>query len=444
MLVEKTLKTFFNKNLQCKGPILLAFSGGPDSLALLYALLAIQSEFRLDLHVAHVDHNWRSESGQETNGIKDTIEALKLPFHLLRLSDTKPIKNKEDWYRQKRYDFFLLLYEKHEFQALLTGHHEDDLAETVLKRIFEGADITCLGGISEIRKHKQMIVWRPFLGISKKILLSYLDSKNLIPLYDSTNEDTYFLRARMRKTIFPYLEEVFGKKIKANLTKLSNSSFELKEYMDIQIADKTKDMYEGPFGLYLNLEKDQSSLIELTYLLRKICIEQHIQPKKDQLKTLAIYLSLKLANKKFILYNHLFYVDRGRLFIFSNSLPILPEACFSLKRGETNFGPWKILAEEIEDSISYSDNWENLFTGTFTAVIPFDSYILRKPILESKYTPKQSLSNWWTKHKIPAYFRNLAPVLFKENVLKHEFLTGKVTIPASTKMIQMKIIFQKK
>lgn len=231
MSLEKRVKEFLLSNWDGKSPLLLAYSGGPDSKALLYALLEAGCS---TLHIAHVDHGWRPESADEALQIEKEISSLHLPFFMTRLSPC-PHGNLEDYARKQRYAFFESLFVHTPFQALLTGHQAEDLAETILKRLFEGAHLVSLKGMQAASRLGRVPLWRPLLHTRKKAILAFLQARSLAPLHDPTNDDPAYLRARMRRETIPYLNKSFGKEIVDNLALLSERACELEEYLDAKI-----------------------------------------------------------------------------------------------------------------------------------------------------------------------------------------------------------------
>lgn len=230
--ILKAVKDFLALHYVKGKPLLVGFSGGPDSLALLHLLLECREFFDLDLHVAHVDHGWRPESGEQADQLKQDIEQLKLPFHLRRLEN---IPMKEDAAREARLSFFQELYQKLDCQAVVLGHQGDDQSETVLKRVLEGASLMALKGILSVSTFEGMQLWRPLLGTDKPALRNWLDSRGLKPIEDHTNLDPRYLRGRMRTTILPELTEHFGKEVGENLRRLGQTAQELGDYLNRQL-----------------------------------------------------------------------------------------------------------------------------------------------------------------------------------------------------------------
>ena len=217
--METIVQVFLDRHWDRYRPLLVAYSGGPDSKALLYAAL----QTKVPLHVAHVDHGWREESAQEAASLQREVEGLGLAFHSIRLSS----KMTEDEARKSRLAYFCQLIEQFGFQAVLLGHQANDLAETVLKRVFEGAHLTSLKAIQPCALVFGIPLWRPLLTVCRSEIEKWLESRSLRALKDPANADPKYQRARMRTTLLPFLNEQFGKEIFSNLCQLSARSQEL-------------------------------------------------------------------------------------------------------------------------------------------------------------------------------------------------------------------------
>ena len=224
--ILQSVKKFLQQHYKEGKPLLVGFSGGPDSTALLHLLIECRRFFSLDIQVCHIDHGWREESRAEAELLQAQV---KLPFHTFRLEG---VSRTEDAAREARLEIFEKLYRELDCQALVLGHQGDDQSETVLKRIMEGAHLTSLGGILPVSVRKGMAIWRPLLTAPEEEILQWLQQKNLGYLEDRTNEDPAYLRGRMRKNIFPWLAAQFGKEIAENLRHLGSSAQELKKYLE--------------------------------------------------------------------------------------------------------------------------------------------------------------------------------------------------------------------
>jgi tRNA(Ile)-lysidine synthase len=299
----QTVKKFLKRAYQGDQPILLGFSGGPDSLALLHLLLACG----VKPHVAHVDHGWRVESHREAINLKKYAESLNLPFYLHRLDGLPP---KEDVARQARLSFFQTVYQQWGCQALLLAHQRDDQSETVLKRIFEGASLVALGGIEPITTLHGMTVWRPLLGISKIDLQRWLDERDLRPLDDPSNRNSKYLRARMRQQIIPELSRQFGKEIHKNLCKLGEAAQELRQYLDRRVEKYFDRVQENEHEVIVEIEPPFEPF-EVKVFLKKLAQQYGLPLSYPAIETLYKLLAGKKTGGK-VGVGHRWVEVRGR------------------------------------------------------------------------------------------------------------------------------------
>ncbi|QAY94351.1 tRNA lysidine(34) synthetase TilS [Methylovirgula ligni] len=188
---------------------LLAVSGGPDSLALLrFAALwlAEGQAAGASLHVATVDHGLRPGSREEAEAVGGWSEALGLPHSILTWQGAKPKSRIQERARAARYA--LLGAHARELGAdyLLTAHHADDQAETILFRLLRGSGLAGLAGMSSEIRLGGITLYRPLLIYSKKTLIDYCEACDQPYFRDPSNENSAFARTRLR-ALLPLLEE---------------------------------------------------------------------------------------------------------------------------------------------------------------------------------------------------------------------------------------------
>lgn len=222
---------FLKKRSTYGKKICLGYSGGVDSTALLHILRKCQRFVEFTISLAHVNHGWRTESDCEADQIQKFAQEneLELYLHTIPKNDWK--NNIEDRYRRERLHFFQKLYRENAFDILMLAHHAQDMAETVLKRVLEGASLYKIVGLKKEISYFGMPIYRPLLSVSKKDLIRYVEDHNLTHFEDSTNLDQKYLRNRMRHTLFPTVERCFQKGISKNLLKLSDRCLDLEEYL---------------------------------------------------------------------------------------------------------------------------------------------------------------------------------------------------------------------
>ncbi len=307
----KRVKEFLSLRWDQKSPLLLGYSGGPDSKALLYALL----DEALPLHIAHVDHGWRKESQQEAELIREEIASLKLPFHAIRLSVSIG-SNLEDRFRKERFSFFKSLFQKIPFQSLLLAHQADDRAETVLKRFLEGAHLSFLGGMQEVAIMDGMPIWRPLLRVKKTEILEFLNEKSLSFFIDPTNRDTTYLRARFREEIAPFLTRSFGKNFVDNLALFSDRIYELQQYLDEKIAHCS--IRKGEWGWSVHLQ--DLPRVEMRHLLQRRAADEGLTLPRTVLETILDWVLDFHKMRKIYVQSRWIVVFRGWVFILNSLL----------------------------------------------------------------------------------------------------------------------------
>ncbi len=187
--------------------LLVAFSGGPDSLCLLWGLTRIASELRLNIEAVHLDHGLDSDSARRADAAAALARELGTEMISVRLSETPPAgESVEAWARNQRYRQLDRIAVERSADTIVTAHHADDQAETVLLRMLYGSG---LEGLAAIRPtafpQGRTPVVRPLLGLRRRVLLEALADTGLAPLSDPTNTDLRVPRNRVRTQLLPRL-----------------------------------------------------------------------------------------------------------------------------------------------------------------------------------------------------------------------------------------------
>ncbi|TNJ39692.1 tRNA lysidine(34) synthetase TilS [Chlorobaculum thiosulfatiphilum] len=217
--------------------VLLAVSGGPDSMALLHLFAAASPVLRCRLGVAHCNFTLR---GKESDGdeafVRDVCRALGIECHVRRF-DTASVslawkKSVEESARSLRYDFFDELCREAGFTRIATGHHSGDNAETVLFNLFRGTGVSGLRGIRA--RHGAII--RPLLPFTRWEIVAYLEEKQIAWRDDHTNEGIEYDRNFIRNRVIPVIEERFGSKFSPSMQRLSAQAGELEAFIDLHIS----------------------------------------------------------------------------------------------------------------------------------------------------------------------------------------------------------------
>lgn len=220
-MLEK-VKCYCDQNglLKQGDTILVACSGGPDSLALVDVLLKLKESYQIEISVAHFDHMFRgAESQADAAFVAEFCKKNKIAYYQKTFDVPAYIKktglSPEEAARIVRYNFLREVAKILGNASIATGHHKDDQAETVLIHLFRGAGSSGIGGIRPISHG----IIRPLLSVTRKEIEEYCQNNQLVPRIDRTNAEPYYLRNRIRLQLLPELMEKFNPAIKDALCK---------------------------------------------------------------------------------------------------------------------------------------------------------------------------------------------------------------------------------
>ena len=221
--------------------IVVGFSGGVDSLALLVALYELRHPLDCQLHIAHLNHQLRGDSTSDAELVKQYANLLKLPFTIKKIDIPALIKQRnqsiEALARKERYEFFETVSKKIGATKVALGHQRNDQAETVLMNLLRGAALTGLRGILPIRDGKFI---RPLLDFSRTEIEEFVAEQGLQPCEDSTNWDRNFLRNRIRLDLLPLLKRDYNRNIQNTLAQNAELLRAESDYLE-DIARKALD-----------------------------------------------------------------------------------------------------------------------------------------------------------------------------------------------------------
>jgi tRNA(Ile)-lysidine synthase len=189
--------------------VLVALSGGPDSVCLLYVLKNLRDEFRLDLHALYADHGLRpEETSVEIEFCRKLCEKLDLPFITKSIDVKSYVKerriNRQEAARELRYQVFEETAFEINAKKLALGHTADDQAETLLMRIMRGSGPTGLSGIPPVRGK----FIRPLIEIERQQIEMYLQKEKIDYIVDSSNLKEDYLRNKVRLSFMPMIRAV--------------------------------------------------------------------------------------------------------------------------------------------------------------------------------------------------------------------------------------------
>ncbi len=204
-IIAKVKRTILENQLIADGDqIILALSGGPDSVCLFDILFILQKELGFSLSACHYNHRLRGEeSDRDQKFVEDLCKKKGIKLFMGKAPKEKAFKS-EDEAREARYLFFTKLADDQQGAKIALAHHANDVAETFLMRILRG---TGTRGLQSIPIKRDFFV-RPFLDTARAEIEQYIAENHLTFVVDRTNLDKNFLRNMIRLEIIPKLEEI--------------------------------------------------------------------------------------------------------------------------------------------------------------------------------------------------------------------------------------------
>ena len=267
-------KGYFNQHKK----ILVAVSGGADSMSLLHFLYNHQKDLDIQLGIAHVNHKQRQESEYEEDYLRHWAKEHKIPFHYSAFSG----KFSENAARTFRYDFFKQIMKEADYSALVTAHHADDQAETIFMRLLRGSRLRHLSGICDVRSFGTGQIIRPFLHLTKAQL------PETFHFEDKSNTSLAYLRNRIRLSYLPTLSQE-NPKFKEHLCLLSEEI----GLMEQALEELTKDITITDLSVF----QQQSDAVQLLLLQNYLDSFPELQLSKGQFNQLLSYLRKKASGK---------------------------------------------------------------------------------------------------------------------------------------------------
>ncbi len=390
--------------------VLLAVSGGSDSLGLMH--LAVLTGQELELAVGFVDHGLREGVDKEFDIVQKQAEKLGIDVHHAKVPDKEALQASSSgsiqaWAREVRYRALEEMARRLDMEYIATGHTRDDQAETVLLRLLRGTGLDGLGGIPDRRNLNDRIrVIRPLLTVTRQEIRDFLISQGLDWVDDPSNVDNRFLRVRVRGELLPLMEEMqsgASERIAAlaSEAKAVSSFLEEEPLKDKRIIKNLRlsagvkidyrlftDYPRGIWGRIIRI-----AIKHVRGDLQKI-ERSHLIPIEGLIESQKSTGVLPLPGETVV------YVDRGSLYAFPGALP--PKPTGSGEPHRIGPGLWRIgfMALGVVAQIQ-ADGSEHAINLEVRARCPGDR------LLGSKHKFKDVL----IQARVPRPYRDFVPVL---------------------------------
>ncbi len=413
--------------------VLVAVSGGPDSVCLLHVLNSLKDELGIQLHIAHLDHSLRGvESDDDSQYVSALAGKLNLPVTVAKKDvRAQSIQGKislEEAAREARYRFLDETARQVGASRVAVGHTHSDQVETVLMHYLRGTGVQGLRGLRPAvpmpygSKEDGIWVIRPLLNLTREQTVEYCNSLDLKPRSDSTNEHAGFLRNRIRLELLPLLRQ-YNPDIDDALTRLADLAGEDADLLDAQAAaayDQTAST-EGCLTC-LDSGKLRGAPLALQRRVFRIALEQAYGSLKDieaQHVNALVGLLFGATGRRVSLPGGVTVTnERSRMVISKPGVPVCPwpvlTRSYDLKiPGETKMPGWDVTAEIIGENY-YRD--DDIFSASLDLAKTGRSLTVRSRNPGDRFRPlgmehSRKLQDFMVDAAIPRSWRDTVPLV---------------------------------
>lgn len=404
--------------------ILIGVSGGTDSLALAHILADLSPKLQIQIHVATLNHGLRPEAEQETQFVEQFAQTLNMPCTIGR-ADVLALQiaeklTTEEAARKARYQFFADVAQKIGANTIVTAHHQDDQAETILFHLIRGAGGDGAMGMSMVTTlpyHPELKLVRPLLTTSRRELEDYCHENGLNPVYDPSNDNILITRNAIRHQILPILAHL-NPQISSALTRFADIYANDQEALNSAFAQailpyirQDRDVFYIPRNLFRGWHVAYQRKL-FTHLLNIPNVTyDHI--------THAIQIGMMGENGAIaqfpqgwqlrVMYDELILENRHTSILRTENNWLLPEnSIIPIQIGEMyTFGDWQFFISR-----------DVVGTNAPQIMIPDEAKItLRTRQPKDKFAPlgmngkHQTVKDWMINRKIPQSLRANIPLL---------------------------------
>lgn len=271
--VKRKIQQSIQKLIQpSNAPLLVAVSGGQDSLCLLHVMLNLPKEWGIQVIVGHTDHQWDTDEGIAAH-VKYVCSAWEVPC-FVKTPDTV-LKQTENAARQWRRKALIEIAKEKNCSYIVLGHTQTDSTETSLFNLLRGSDIKGLCGIPVVNHIAENITLvRPMLQVSREETGLYCESLGLPVLVDVLNQSNLYTRCRIRNQVMPLLRVAVNAKAEEHIASLSESLAETEDYMD-SIAQRLCKVSVCPTDNVLHISMLKTYHIAIQKRVIKLWIERN-------------------------------------------------------------------------------------------------------------------------------------------------------------------------
>lgn len=403
--VEQALQTF---SISRKTRILVACSGGADSVALVYAL----HRLGYDIAIGHVDHMLRENAKKDRQFVRKLAADLQIPCFDCAIPiasiAAETNENIQHVCRVERYSFLEEVARRENIPYIATAHHANDQLETVLMQLGQGKQVIGMPSRRRLRSSCQLI--RPLLRVTKQTIFEYLQQNQVTYRHDESNDSDDYVRNAIRHAVVPVYEQLF-EDVALQTTDIVERLQEDERYLQqkaqriaTQIRQQERDGFSIPLNEWFNYPSSLQRRV-LPLLLNYLYSEDKRAHYSKSLLQLLYEQCIRTDGTKMIrLPERYFFIRTYDRAYFKRTLQeTLPFSRQRMRLNETySFGPYTIRLVPIENE---EEGWETWYTALSSLSVRTRKDGDRIHLLQNE--GKKKVSRVFIDEKIPTYERNV-------------------------------------
>ncbi len=426
-VIEQVKNTIETYNMIHSGDgVLVAVSGGADSICLLHILNKLKERYNLKLYVAHVNHMLRGEASEnDARYVEEFSNKLGIPVYIkkvdIQMISKKKRVSEEVAGRQERYSFFSQIAKQVGAHKIAVAQNKNDQAETMLMRLIRGTGLDGLSSIKPIRKDG---IIRPLLDVERVEIEQYCSRNQLLPRMDETNLEPIYTRNKIRLDLIPYIKKEHNPNFVQAAAITSKIIREDNDFIEQYVYDI---MQQQIIKIDNTIEMPIEFLMKQHIAIRKRILRKAIEMLKGNVYNIEykhIEEILQMLNKKHTGLSLDLPSDMGvriaynKLYILNHSSKRIKKFIYPLEMDESNY--CKELDIAIKMRVIEAKDVKNISTSSFVKM--FDYHKVNAPIYIRNRLPgdrfvplgmegTKKLKDFFIDLKVPRHQRDYVPLL---------------------------------
>lgn len=410
--------------IQKNDKILIAVSGGVDSVVLLDLLYRVRDEYYLILKIVHLNHCIRGkEADRDQKFVQQLARQYHLPISVKKVDVPKYVKNQkcslEEGARILRYQFFYEQLQKSRFNYLAVGHNANDQAETILDHFLRGSGIRGLTGM----KYSTRQIIRPLLALSRTKIETYAHQRGLKYVTDITNEEIKFKRNKIRHQLIPYLQTEFNPAIVNTLLRTGiiaqNNELYLKKEAERAFNSCLKSFQKNKIILDINQFFNYFNIIQtyvLFHILELLLIDVESLTATKINVILNIIQKKKTGTKIPLAGTWEILIDHSELVVHQNEkidfeFKICLKKCYKIFGGKKIFTADLIKRDQLPEPLPRQRNIEFIDYKKVTQPLIIRNFRPGDRFIPLNMKGHKKVSDFFTDEKVPLHLRKQIPLL---------------------------------